>query len=67
MKKIVPAVFFQKQLDGADDVVKKPARLELFDSELRRVAGGRTPVGGGIDTFSGSAGWLDVMQADDCG
>ena len=67
MKKIVPAVFFQKHLDGAADVVKKPARLELFDSELQQVTGGRSPIGGGIDTFSGSAGWLDVMQADDCG
>lgn len=64
MKKVVPAVFFQKRLDGANPVVKKPARLELFESELRRVSGGRMA---NSDTFSYSAGWADVLQADDCG
>jgi hypothetical protein len=83
--KIVPAVFFQKQLDGVKEDVRKPERLELFESQLREVAGGRAAIGGlaggsaggrltvgesdgsgGSTTFSGSAGWLDVMQADDC-
>jgi len=63
VKKIVPAVFFQKHLDGASEAVKKPERLELFESELRTVAGGRMANG---DSFSYSAGWLDVLQADDC-
>ena len=69
--KVIPAVFFQKQLDGVKEDAPKPERLELFESQLREVAGGRPPVGGpdgsgGYVTYSGSAGWLDVMQADDC-
>jgi len=81
MPKVVPAVFFQKQLDGVKADAQKPERLELFESQLREVAGGLIPrhevagarltVGGrdgsgGATTFSGSAGWADVMQADDC-
>ena len=67
MKKLVPAVFFQKQLDGGTGEVKRPARLELFDDELRRVVGAKPGDIGGGDTFSYSAGWLDVLQPDDCG
>jgi hypothetical protein len=63
VKKVVPAVFFQKHLDGANVVVKKPERLELYESELRAVSGGRFAVG---DSFSYSAGWADVEQPDDC-
>ena len=39
MKKIIPAVFFQKPLNGVKDAPKKPERLELFESELRAVGG----------------------------
>jgi hypothetical protein len=84
MPKVIPAVFFQKQLDGFKADAQKPERLELFESQLREVAGGlsqfrgaagaagtRLTIGGsdgsgGHTTFSGSAGWADVMQADDC-
>jgi hypothetical protein len=81
MPKVIPAVFFQKQLDGFKADAKKPERLELFESELLEVAGGLSQVrqatgsrltidgpdgSGGHTTFSGSAGWADVMQADDC-
>lgn len=82
--KLIPAVFFQKKLNGDEAAVKTPERLELFESELRAVVGGaRAAMGGaaradramttggpdgfgGTTTYSGSAGWLDVMQADDC-
>lgn len=83
MPKVIPAVFFQKKLDGLKEDAQKPERLELFESQLREVAGGqslalarpvsgaRVTVGGsdgsgGHSTYSGSAGWADVMQADDC-
>ena len=72
MKKLIPAVFFQKKMNGAEDSApKKPERLELFESELQQVVGGRPILGGGdgaggVQTFSYSAGWLDVLQADDC-
>jgi len=72
MKKVIPAVFFQKQLDGVKEDAPKPERLELFERELREVVGGN-PIGGrrqvgfdGSTTFSYSAGWADVLQADDC-
>ena len=75
--KVIPAILFQKQLDGVKEDVQKPERLELFESELREVVGGATVLGsrlGGTKppvlsystTFSYSAGWLDVEQADDC-
>ena len=65
--KVIPAVFFQKHLDGVKEDVRKPERLEIFESELREVVGGmRIGGGGGSTTFSYSAGWLDVLQADDC-
>jgi hypothetical protein len=71
MKKLIPAVFFQKQLNGVKEAPQMPERLELFESELRAVAGGRPSFGppdgsGGYTTYSGSAGWADVEQADDC-
>jgi hypothetical protein len=71
MKKLIPAVFFQKQLNGVKEAPAKPERLELFESELREVVGGRISFGppdgsGGYTTYSGSAGWADVAQADDC-
>ncbi|MEZ4238065.1 MAG: hypothetical protein R3F59_18345 [Myxococcota bacterium] len=67
---IIPAVFFQKREDGLQDGVKTPEALELFEDELRAVTGG-VPKGGGdgsggTTTFSYSAGWLDVLQPDDC-
>ena len=75
--KVIPAVFFQKQLDGVKEDAPKPERLALFESQLREVVGGATFLGsrlGGATvrvfdstTYSGSAGWLDVEQADDCG
>ena len=76
--KVIPAVFFQKQLDGVKQDAQKPEGLALFESQLREVVGGTTILGsrlggtklsdgyGGSTTYSGSAGWLDVMQADDC-
>ena len=68
MKKIMPAVFFQKQLDGVEEAVQKPERLELFESELREVAGGfRNQEGEGTDTYTLSMGWADVLHPDDCG
>jgi hypothetical protein len=82
MKKVIPAVFFQKQLNGVSAVVKKPEVLDLYESELRKVVGGRSFTGAiagsplsterslnysGTDTYSGSLGWLDVEQADDSG
>ena len=71
MKKLIPAVFFQKQLNGVKEAPQKPERLELFESELRAVAGGRPILGppdgsGGYETYSYSDGWADVLQADDC-
>jgi hypothetical protein len=80
MPKVIPAVFFQKQLDGVKEDAQKPERLELYESRLREVAGGQSQLrqaagarltiggsdgSGGHTTFSGSAGWADVMQADD--
>lgn len=68
MKKVIPAVFFQKQLNGEQDGVKKPERLELFESELREVVGGmRYQEPGDDTTYSYSDGWADVLQPDDCG
>jgi hypothetical protein len=71
MKKVMPAVFFQKRLNGVQTAARKPERLELFESELRAVVGGMPPTGGpdgsgGLETYSGSFGWADVMNADDC-
>jgi len=65
--KVIPAIFFQKQLNGVKDkeAPAKPERLELFESELREVGGGLLRRQG-TDTYSYSAGWLDVSQADDC-
>ncbi len=88
MKRLIPAVFFQKQLNGekqlqGEAAVKKPLVLDLYESEMRKIVGGRSaglsssmiargPVGnlpynGEVTTYSGSEGWLDVAQADDCG
>jgi hypothetical protein len=76
--KVIPAVLFQKQLNGVKEDAQKPERLALFESQLREVVGGATFLGsrlgvvresdgsGGTVTYSGSAGWLDVEQADDC-
>ena len=78
--KVIPAVLFQKQLNGVKEDAQKPERLALFESQLREVVGGamilasrlggttlRVADGsGGTTTYSGSAGWLDVEQADDC-
>jgi hypothetical protein len=70
MKKRIPAVFAQKKLNGVEAAAKTPERLELFESELRAVVGGRPIIGGGDgsgghQTFSGSQGWADVAQGDD--
>ena len=73
----IPAVFFQKQLDGVKQDAQKPEQLAVYESQLRQVVG-KSPIGGrrqvdgppdgygGYTTYSGSAGWADVMQADDC-
>jgi hypothetical protein len=79
-KTLIPAVFFQKRLKGSTAAVQIPEKLEMFETELDEVVGGlRANVGavaggarrvgdgsGGSVTFSYSAGWLDVEQADDC-
>ena len=77
--KVIPAVLFQKQLNGVKEEAQKPERLEVFESQLREVVAGAMVLGssrlGGATvksfasstTYSGSAGWLDVEQADDCG
>jgi hypothetical protein len=79
-KTLIPAVFFQKRLKGSTAAVQIPEKLEMFENELDEVVGGlRANVGavaggarrvgdgsGGSVTFSYSAGWLDVEQADDC-
>ena len=87
MKRLIPAVFFQKQLNGQKQVngveaaVKKPLVLDLYENEMRKIVGGRSPTllsasgslkAGGlhyddVTTYSGSEGWLDVAQADDSG
>jgi len=86
MNKLIPAVFFQKQLNGVEAATKKPQVLELYESEMQKIVGGRSvaPIArggvaastmrlnegdgaGGTTTYSGSEGWLDVEQADDCG
>lgn len=81
MKTRIPAVFFQKRLKGSSTAaVQVPEKLEMFENELAEVVGGlRANVGtaaigarrvgdgsGGTTTYSYSAGWLDVEQADDC-
>ena len=69
MKKIIPAVFFQKQLSSVKEAPKKPERLELFENELRAVVGGLRPQddgSGGTETYSGSYGWADVAFPSDC-
>jgi hypothetical protein len=86
MKKPIPAVFLQKQLNSEEKpieaAVKKPLVLDLYETEMRKIVGGMSPTllnarsslpgggvhqSGGVTTFSGSEGWLDVAQADDCG
>jgi len=62
MKKIVPAAFHQNHLNGVKASVKRPEVLELFENQLHRVFGGFQTG----DSFSGSAGWADVEQPDDC-
>ncbi len=37
--KLIPAVFFQKKVNGVEAAAKTPERLELFESELRAVVG----------------------------
>ena len=66
MKKIIPAVFFQKHLNGVKEAPKQPERLELFESELRTVVGGVGRVddgSGGTVTYAVSAG---VAYPNDC-
>ena len=57
--------------------IKKPLVLELYEADLQKIVGGEKivydPKGTctadketGVTTFSGSAGWLDVQQPDDC-
>jgi hypothetical protein len=81
MKKLIPAVFFQKRVNGVEAEAKLPERLEMFESELSQVTGGLGGGGtigggggvvigggdgsGGHTTYSWSKGWLDVLQADD--
>ena len=50
--KLIPAVFFQKQVNGVEAAAKTPERLEVFESELRAVVGGalRAVMGGALPT-----------------
>ena len=56
MKKLIPAVFLQKQLNGEKQqngvaaAAKKPLVLDLFENEARKIVGGRAPapIGGGL-------------------
>ena len=76
--KLIPAVFFQKKVNGVEAAAKSPERLELFESELREVVGGALRAAGAAGavvraeggcgcptTYSGSQGWLDLASADD--
>jgi hypothetical protein len=42
MNKLIPAVFFQKQLNGVKAEAKKPQVLELYEDEMRKIVGGRS-------------------------
>ena len=44
-KKAIPAVFFQKRLNGATEVKADPERLTLFEDQLSKVTGGINPPG----------------------
>jgi hypothetical protein len=66
VKTIIPAVFFQKHLNGVQEAPKKAERLELFESELRAVVGGLHRVddgSGGTVTYVFSGG---VAYPSDC-
>jgi hypothetical protein len=72
MKKIVPSVFFQKQLTGTAPAGTIPARLELFEHELRQAAGGTIHIDdgdGGIVTYctADPRGLYGKHFDDDCG
>jgi hypothetical protein len=62
MKKNVPAVFFQRQLNGPHASVKRPRVLEIFESELGAVFGG---VPNELTICGDSRGWADVEDPDD--
>jgi hypothetical protein len=57
-KKAIPAVFFQKRLNGASDVKADPERLTLFEEQLAKVVGG---IGGytGTMTSNGAPAHID--------
>lgn len=63
MKKHVPAVFFQKHLNGVKNTFQKPERLELFENELRDVVGGMSKRD--IETYSFDS--TGVAHLDDSG
>jgi hypothetical protein len=62
MKKNVPAVFFQHQLNGAHASVKRPEVLELFEKDLGAVFGGRANE---VTVCGDSRGWADIEDPDD--
>ena len=64
MKKLIPAVFFQKKASAPTTPSPRPARLELFESELRAIAGGRMMNDDIIVTWCTAHG---VLTFDDCG
>ena len=57
MKKVIPAAWFQNQLNPARRSRAKPRALELFEDELARVAGGVVV----IDTLCGDCVLDDVV------
>jgi len=54
MPKVIPAVFFQKQINGAKEDAQLPERLELFESQLREVAGGASRLAAAAGALSGA-------------
>lgn len=56
--------FLSEKVNGTQEASKKPEMLELFEDELRAVVGGFPR--NGSNTYSGSDGWADVANADDC-
>jgi hypothetical protein len=63
MKKNIPAVFFQKKLNGVKNASQKPERLELFENDLRAVVGGMSKRE--IETYTFDSG--GVAHLDDSG
>src|SRR5262249_30301684 len=64
MKQRIPAVFFQKKVNGSTAPSQRPARLEWFQSEFVAVTSGRMMRDDTIDTWC-DPGWAGVLMVDD--